>query len=608
MKKPSDVPLPFLLDITHQFSDQRKLGSGGYGEVYKGVLDDGSEIAVKKLYNMPGFDDEQFKNEFNNLTRVHHQNIVRLIGYCDEVRHVIFKENGENLLAKMIYKVLCFEYMQGGSLEKFVAEEHRGLDWLTRYKIIKGICEGLDYLHGGLKEPIFHLDLKPANILLGKDMVPKIADFGLSRLFNGTQTHTTKVCIGTLNYMPPEYLQKRQISNKYDVFSLGVIIIEIMTGPMGFAKYAALSSPQQFVELVHNNWMERIGTTSKYAEQDCQQVKRCIEIALCCVEAERDKRPTIRHIIHELKKTETNGTASSWDKATLAKIGQWGGVGGGPRDIEVAPQRLESLTIRSGEVIYSLEFSYSDHSGQQHTAGPWGGHGPNKGSYHRTIMLDPSEYLLEISGTTGPFDRAPAGVITSLSFVTSAGSYGPFGQVRGTSFQVPVQSNGSIVGFFASAGWYVDSFGIYVNPKQESTKEGETVLAKIGPWGGEGGNTWDIKVAPHHLDSVKICSGMVVDSIEFSYHGHGEQMHTVGPWGSAGGSSCTDLSVPDRTHPLLSQTHPFLLRLVRSCPGTRPFLSRPHPCARPWQNRARGRRLQVLEEAAVWREWRLFGD
>ncbi|OEL30474.1 Mannose/glucose-specific lectin [Dichanthelium oligosanthes] len=325
-------------------------------------------------------------------------------------------------------------------------------------------------------------------------MVPKIADFGLSRLFTGTHTQTTRVCIGTVNYMPPEYLAKRKISNKYDVFSLGIIIIEIMTGPMGFAKFAEESSAKQFVELVQENWKKRIGITSKYGEQDCQQVKRCLEIALSCVEADRNKRPTIRDIVLELKKTETNGTASFWDEARLAKIGQWGGVGGGYLDIEVAPQRLESLTIRSGEVIYSLEFSYSDHSGQQHTAGPWGGYGPNKGSYHHTIKLGPSEYLSEVSGTIGPFDRAPAGVITSLTFISNAGiSHGPYGQ----------------------AG-----------------------LAKIGPWGGEGGSPWDIKEAPYRLESVTICSDIVVNSLEFSYHGHGWQMHTIGPWGGAGGSSC----------------------------------------------------------------------
>nr|AGT16237.1 Jacalin-like lectin domain containing protein [Saccharum hybrid cultivar R570]AGT16239.1 Jacalin-like lectin domain containing protein [Saccharum hybrid cultivar R570] len=338
------------------------------------------------------------------------------------------------------------------------AEEHDGIDWQARYKIIKGICEGLDYLHGGLKEPIFHLDLKPENILLGVDMAPKIADFGLSRLLNGTHTHTTKVCKGThtcRNYMPPEFIEKRQISHKYDVFSLGIIIIQIITGLEGFKKYAEMSSPEQFVELVHKNWKQRIGSTKKYAEEDCLQVKTCLEIALSCVEPDKAKRPSIRDIVCELRKTETNGTGSSWDKVKVAKIGKWGGVGGRYNDIEIAPQRLESLTIQSGEVIYSLEFSYSDHSGQQHTG-----------------------------------------------------------------------------------GWYVDAFGIYVKPEQEELEEEEAGVVKIGPWGGDGGIPRDIKVAPQRLDSVTICSGVVVDSLEFSYHGQDGQKHTVGPWGGTGGSSC----------------------------------------------------------------------
>ncbi|CAL4991023.1 unnamed protein product [Urochloa decumbens] len=539
---PNDMPLSFLEYITNHFSDNQRLGSGGYGDVYKGVDRNGKEIAVKKLYQMQGLGDQQFKNEFSNLRRVQHQNIVRLVGYCAEERLRYENINGEYIYGKMIYRILCFEYLQLGSLDKHLSEESHGPDWLTRYKIIKGICEGLNFLHGGLENPIFHLDLKPANILLDKNMVPKISDFGLSRLFRGTcRTQATESFKGTEYYMPPEYITMRLISNKYDIFSLGIIIIQIMTGPMGYLKYANTPSPLEFIKLVHKNWMERIKATSKYAEQECQQVKRCIEIALNCVEAKKDKRPTIGDIICELRKTETSRTKSSWVQANVSKIGPWGGTGGGLFDVGVAPHRLETLIIGSGEVIYSLKFLYSDYKGQQHSAGPWGGYGPRKASYHDTIQLGLSEYVTEISGTIGPFYLANSGVITSLTFITNVGSYGPFGTVGGISFQIPVQSHGGIAGLFAYAGWYIDAIGIYVNPvlKTVNEEEKEDPLAKIGPWGGNGGRPWDINMVPSRLQSMTIRSSSVVNSLEFSYLDSDGQKHTAGPWGGPNGSAYT---------------------------------------------------------------------
>ncbi|KAJ1276325.1 hypothetical protein BS78_05G205900 [Paspalum vaginatum] len=541
---PRDMPALFLEGITGRFSVNNRVGSGGYGEVFKGVLTNGTVIAVKKLYDVQELDDEQFKNEFSNLMRVQHKNIIRFIGYCNETRFTPSMFNGEQILVRRIYKALCFEYLPHGSLDNHLFEESCGLDWCTRYKIIKGICEGLNYLHNGLEEPIFHLDLKPANILLDKNMMPKIADFGVSRPFRGTHTHTTRVCVGSEYYMPPEYMSKRQISNKNDIFSLGIIIIQTMTGLGGYTKYGEIESPQQFMELVISNWRHRIAATSNCVEEECQQVKRCIEIAVSCIDADRHRRPAISDILRELKETETySTTSSSQDGARVAKIGQWGGAGGSNHcDLEVAPHRMESLTIFSGEVIYALEFSYRDHRGLQYTAGPWGGNGPNnKGSHRNEIQLALSEYVTEISGTVGPFDMAPAGVVTSLSFITNnARKYGPFGDVRGTHFRIPVKGNGSIVGFFVRAGWYLDAFGVYVNPKQRQQEtvgdeeENKVPLAKIGPWGGNGGCPCDIMVSPDRLESVTIIhSDTVVSSLEFSYMDPDGVKHTAGPWGSS---------------------------------------------------------------------------
>jgi serine/threonine protein kinase len=179
---------------------------------------------------MPEIDDDQFQREFENIMRLDHHNIVRLVGYCYETQHLPMPYMGRTIFAERTYRALCFEYMQNGSLQKHISgmmtlyfkckyyhvmkmlclfpfidallimivDECNGLDWHTRYKIIKGTWEGLKHLHQGFEEPIYHLDLKPDNILLDNNMVPKLADFGLSKLLGNQQTMITQTPIGTM--------------------------------------------------------------------------------------------------------------------------------------------------------------------------------------------------------------------------------------------------------------------------------------------------------------------------------------------------------------------------------------------------------------------------
>ncbi|KAM3296841.1 hypothetical protein ACQJBY_038940 [Aegilops geniculata] len=296
-----EFTLEFLEQITDNFSEERVIGRGGYGVVYKGVLENGEEIALKKLHHMPGLDDTQFRNEFNHLMRAQHPNITQLVGYCYNLGHQRIKYGGEYIFALVEERVLCFEYLQGGSLDNHISDESCGLDWPTRFKIIKGVCEGLNYLHNGCKDPIYHLDLKPANVLLDKNMFPKIGDFGLSRLFPLPQTYITSKIIGTPGYMPPEYIERREITSKYDVFSLGVIIVRIIAGDEGYSKCAYMS--EDFLEHVHGNWGKRLKETM--ALHTSEQVKTCIEIALRCMEVDREKRPTIAEIVDELNLVDT---------------------------------------------------------------------------------------------------------------------------------------------------------------------------------------------------------------------------------------------------------------------------------------------------------------
>ncbi|CAM0948143.1 unnamed protein product [Alopecurus aequalis] len=314
-----------LEEMTNGFSEDRELGRGSYGKVYLGMHEDGEKIAVKMLRPMLGLGDEQFEKEYHNLERLQHQNIVRLVGYCNETMRQYVPFEGKRVLSEVTHRALCFEYMQNGSLDNFLSDESSVHDWHTRYAIITEICKGLQYLHEELKPPIFHLDLKPANVLLDENRVAKIADFGLSGLMGAEQTCITTGPIGTIGYLPPEYINRQVISNKFDIFSLGVIILKIMAGPAGYWRSAEISS-EEFIDLVHENWRNRLQASSMDAlESYCEQIRRCAMIALTCVEVDRHKRPTIGDIINELNETNTisqfldasqNTTGSSMDQGS----------------------------------------------------------------------------------------------------------------------------------------------------------------------------------------------------------------------------------------------------------------------------------------------------
>ncbi|KAM0042763.1 putative protein kinase RLK-Pelle-DLSV family [Helianthus debilis subsp. tardiflorus] len=216
----AEVPLFSLSKIsraTDDFSVNNKLGEGGFGPVYKGVLEGGQEIAVKRLSKSSRQGLLEFENEVICIAKRQHRNLVKLLGYCIQ---------GDD-------KLLIYEYMPNKSLDSFLFDESRKLllDWPQRFQIIHEIARGLLYLHQDSRLKVVHRDLKAGNILLDHQMHPKISDFGLARMFKEEESEaTTKRVVGTLGYISPEYAMKGLFSVKSDIFSFGVLVLEIVSG------------------------------------------------------------------------------------------------------------------------------------------------------------------------------------------------------------------------------------------------------------------------------------------------------------------------------------------------------------------------------------------
>ncbi|RYQ92257.1 hypothetical protein S83_067164 [Arachis hypogaea] len=202
---------------TNNFSRDNKLGEGGFGTVYKGKLRKGEEIAVKRLSESSNQGLEELKNEIALTARLQHVNSVRLLGYC----------------TKRDEKILIYEYLPNKSLDHFLFDPRKSilLDWSKRANIIEGVTQGLLYLQEYSNFTIIHRDLKASNILLDHNMNPKISDFGMARIFRkyDLEANTSRI-VGTYGYVPPEYVRKGIYSTKYDVYSFGVLLLQIISG------------------------------------------------------------------------------------------------------------------------------------------------------------------------------------------------------------------------------------------------------------------------------------------------------------------------------------------------------------------------------------------
>ncbi|XP_050145305.1 cysteine-rich receptor-like protein kinase 44 [Malus sylvestris] len=280
---------------TNKFSDDNKLGEGGFGAVFKGTLGNGHEIAVKRLSKSSTQGVQEFQNEVVLVAKLQHRNLVRLLGFCLE---------GEETL-------LVYEYVPNKSLDKFLFEpkKREQLDWSRRCMIIGGIARGILYLHEDSRLRVIHRDLKASKILLDGEMNPKISDFGMAKMFGvdgQTQGNTERV-VGTYGYMAPEYAIEGIYSVKSDVFSFGILLLEITTGRKNFLGFDC-----RFPTLLAHAWQswnegKGLDLIDPILSKDsCRpdQVLRYIHIGLLCVQEDANSRPTMSSVVLMLK-TET---------------------------------------------------------------------------------------------------------------------------------------------------------------------------------------------------------------------------------------------------------------------------------------------------------------
>ncbi|CAA7022083.1 unnamed protein product [Microthlaspi erraticum] len=274
---------------TGNFSDSNKLGKGGFGVVYKGVLPDGKEIAVKKLMDMSTQGTAEFETEVTVIASLQHINLVRLLGWSVHQQE----------------KVLIYEFLENGSLDYhlFVKNKSCELNWQTRFNIIKGIAKGIKYLQEESQLKVVHRDLKISNVLLDKDMVAKVSDFGLARIFESSENEAiTAKHVGTFGYMSPEYAEGGIYSMKSDIYSFGVMVLEIVSGKQN-TKFSYVESDTNFLTHVwqkweQGNWQDLVDPIIRDSSPDySHEWLRCIIIGLLCVQQLADDRPVMSHAV-----------------------------------------------------------------------------------------------------------------------------------------------------------------------------------------------------------------------------------------------------------------------------------------------------------------------
>ncbi|KAK4744036.1 hypothetical protein SAY87_010348 [Trapa incisa] len=279
---------------TNGFGEENVIGEGGYGIVYRGILEDNTVVAVKNLLNNRGQAEKEFKVEVEAIGRVRHKNLVRLLGYCVEGAH----------------RILVYEYVDNGNLEQWLhgdAGSCSPMTWDIRMNIITGTAKGLTYLHEGLEPKVVHRDIKSSNILLNKQWNPKVSDFGLAKLLGSERSYVTTRVMGTFGYVAPEYASTGMLNERSDVYSFGILIMEIISGrnPVDYSRPPGEVNLVEWLKtMVTNRNAEGILDPRLFEKPSSRALKRALLVALRCVDPNAQKRPKMGQVVHLLEAEE----------------------------------------------------------------------------------------------------------------------------------------------------------------------------------------------------------------------------------------------------------------------------------------------------------------
>ncbi|XP_071912641.1 rust resistance kinase Lr10-like [Coffea arabica] len=271
---------------------EEKLGEGGYGLVYKGKLRSGGAVAVKML-NKSKANGQEFINEVATIGRIHHVNVVRLVGFCVTAsKHA-----------------LVYDYMPNGSLDKLIfsnCQNGSPLSWKQVCDIAKGVAHGIEYLHQGCDMQILHFDIKPHNILFDENFVPKVSDFGLVKLYPMQKSIATLTAVrGTLGYMAPELFYKKigRVSHKTDVYSYGMLLMEMAGRRRNVDAHAEHSSQIYFPSWIYDKFdqVQEMEIGDHATEEEKTITRKLILIALWCIQMTPDDRPSMREVLEMLE-------------------------------------------------------------------------------------------------------------------------------------------------------------------------------------------------------------------------------------------------------------------------------------------------------------------
>ncbi|ONK80312.1 uncharacterized protein A4U43_C01F16270 [Asparagus officinalis] len=280
-----------LEEATGGLAEENVIGEGGYGIVYRGVLADRTMVAIKNLLNNRGQAEKEFKVEVEAIGRVRHKHLVRLLGYCVE---------GE-------YRMLVYEYVDNGNLEQWLhgdVGDVSPLTWEIRMNIILGTAKGLAYLHEGLEPKVVHRDVKASNILLDRQWYPKISDFGLAKHLGSERTYVTTRVMGTFGYVAPEYASTGMLNERSDVYSFGILIMEIISGrtPVDYRRPPAEVHLVEWLKtMVGERKAEEVVDPKMPIKPSSKVLKRALLVALRCVDPDSHKRPKMGNVIHMLE-------------------------------------------------------------------------------------------------------------------------------------------------------------------------------------------------------------------------------------------------------------------------------------------------------------------